>query len=530
MLKKIVTLLLSAALALSPALPAFAAPPANDAVGASTAETAQTAPAPTPVAAPAPRADDAGGDAAPLTAAEKAYTRVGLYDEAVYDALFGGAGGETAPDGEEKTAALASLGSYNEENAAAAFRFLTSELGLNAAQACGIMASMYTESRFDPTAYNGNDTGGTISYGLCQWNSTRYESLMSWCAANGYDYTTMDGQLHYLQYEVNSTERRAWSYMQNIPNTADGAYTAGYNWARYFERGASRYWESRAVLSRDDFWPRYCNFTAVPTPQPVDTTMAQAFVTRLYQVCLGRTPDPAGLADWTGKIVSGKLSGTQAAFNFVFSPEFTGKNYCNQDYVSQLYLAFLGRNPDGPGLAGWVARLENGESREAVFNGFAGSSEFAAVCQGYGNIPVGSAVPLPAPGQGTVPHGTCALCGTPDGATRFVTRLYQVCLDREPDITGLVNWNLQLWGGAMGGSGVARNFIFSKEFTAKNYDNTTFVTYLYKAFLDREPDGAGLAGWAAKLQGGATRESVFNGFAGSDEFTALCKKYGIARD
>ena len=515
MAKRPIALFLTAALALCLALPAAAAP-----------------------AAPA------GFDPAPLTDEEAAYSHVGPADAAVYarfaaadaadsaaDSAAGDAAADSAATGESAAdsaaagdAALAlfdALDSYNTQNAQLCYNFLTSQMGLNAAQASGILASMYTESRFDPAAIIPADSNGLTSYGLCQWNGPRYDALRSWCAANGYDYTTVAGQLRYLQYEVGSTEKRAWSYMQNIPNNADGAYTAGYNWARYFERGASRYWTSRAELARDEIWPVF------GAASPVDPAKATAFVTRLYTVCLNRDPDAAGLANWVNALSARTSTGVQVAYGFAFSPEFGSRNYCNEDFVKQLYRAFMGREYDAPGLAYWVNRLETGAKREEVFNGFALSTEFTALCADYG-ITRGDGIAVPA--YGTVPHGPCSVDGKTDGVTSFVTRLYGVCLERIPDAAGLADWTARLWNHTATGTGVAYGFVFSPEFSAAAADNTVFVTRLYRAVLGREPDAAGLADWAGQLNAGtADRARVFAGFAGSTEFDALCKTYGIAR-
>ena len=70
----------------------------------------------------------------------------------------------------------------------------------------------------------------------------------------------------------------------------------------------------------------------------------------------------------------------------------------------------------------------------------------------------------------------------------------------------------------------------SSELTAKKYGNEDFVKQLYRALMGREADAAGLTGWVAKLDDGKmTRTQVFEGFAGSDEFTKICLKNGITR-
>ena len=64
------------------------------------------------------------------------------------------------------------------------FEFLTTELGLNSAAACGVLANIEAESNFILTSYG---DGGT-SYGLCQWHDGRFDALQSFCLLQGYDY------------------------------------------------------------------------------------------------------------------------------------------------------------------------------------------------------------------------------------------------------------------------------------------------------------------------------------------------------
>ncbi|MDD4849676.1 MAG: phage tail tip lysozyme [Gemmiger sp.] len=547
MQKKMLAILLALGMAATMALPVAAQGLTPEtAAETATAEMAQAEAPTATLAAEAEKNEEAEPALAlptwfhpdPLTAEEEGYSHTGLYDEDAYTKALArqqasDTDGQAGEDGlHEDAVAQYALGYYYTDNANQVYEFLRSELGMNRAQACGVMANMYTESRFNPTAYNGNDTGGTESYGLCQWNSGRYATLQSWCAANGYNYTTVEGQLRYLQHEITNTwEKRIWTVTSSagdcfgrVPDTAQGAYVAGYTWARYFERGASTYWPSRGEYAMNDFWPTYQNYTPAPT---VDPALAAQFVTRLYSVCLGRTPDDSGLANWTNVLVSGSQTGTAVAAGFVFSAEFSGKNYCNEHFVQQLYLAFLGRGYDAPGLADWVNRLETGSTREAVFNGFAGSAEFAELCKNYG---IQQGVGITVPKYGTVPKGNCTVDGKEDGVTGFVKRLYSVCLNRTPDAHGLADWTGRLWSQTTSGRTVALGFVFSDEFTAKNYDNATFVKYLYKAILGREADAAGLADWTSRLATGATRLTIFDGFAGSDEFTRICNSYGIVRD
>ena len=262
--------------------------------------------------------------------------------------------------------------------------------------------------------------------------------------------------------------------------------------------------------------------------KPVDREQVTAFVTRLYETCLGRAPDAGGLATWVDGLASRTYNGTQAAQGFVFSTEFKNRNYCNEDYVKQLYRAFMGREADASGLATWVGLLESGTTREEVFNGFAGSNEFTNLCGQYG-ITRGDGLPVPAPGMGTIPGGPCSACGREAGVTLFIRRLYETCMGREADESGLATWTDALVNHTHTGRQVAWGFVFSKEFTNAGYSDEAYVKQLYRAFMGREADESGLAMWVGLLESGTGREEVFNGFAGSTEFARICAQYGIAR-
>ena len=109
----------------------------------------------------------------------------------------------------------------------------------------------------------------------------------------------------------------------------------------------------------------------------------------------------------------------------------------------------------------------------------------------------------------------------------FVTRFYQLCLDRQPDSAGLNKWVQDLIGGSKNGADIAKGFVFSKEFTDKNHDNQTFLTILYRAFFDRQPDSYGFGKWLERMERGTSRQAVVDGFTKSQEFVELCAVYGI---
>lgn len=113
----------------------------------------------------------------------------------------------------------------------------------------------------------------------------------------------------------------------------------------------------------------------------------EAFVTRFYQQCLDRQPDPDGLANWVGHLNSGYLAGADVAERFIFSKEFLAKNTSNEQFLQVMYKAFFNRPPDMEGYAGWLGQLNRGQSRSFVLAGFVNSREFEALCAQYGIRP-----------------------------------------------------------------------------------------------------------------------------------------------
>ena len=111
--------------------------------------------------------------------------------------------------------------------------------------------------------------------------------------------------------------------------------------------------------------------------------------------------------------------------------------------------------------------------------------------------------------------------------TFFVARLYQTCLGRNPRTDEAEDWVRRLVEGSFGGREVAYGFFFSAEFQRQNHSNTQYVRLLYQAFMDRVPTNAEAQDWVDRLNNGASRTFVFDGFAYSAEFRRICNAYGI---
>ena len=272
--------------------------------------------------------------------------------------------------------------------------------------------------------------------------------------------------------------------------------------------------------------PGSSSTSSVPTsnPAPTDAPVIASrnysigdFVERLYTVALGRASDPVGKQDWIDAVTMRGQTGADLARGFLYSPEFLGKNVSNEDFVRTLYRTFFDREADTDGLNGWVAVLDNGGSKEGVIEGFINSTEWANLCLLYGVRSGGTGTPnvQVEPNQATID---------------FATRLYTTCLSRNADQNGLMAWARQLANQRDTGTGAARGFFFSNEFTGQNVSNEEYVNRLYRTFMGREADEAGFSAWVAQLNEGVSREAVFNGFAESPEFARICASYGIIRE
>lgn len=148
------------------------------------------------------------------------------------------------------------------------YSYLTKEMGLNSAAACGILANIERESDFNPKLVI-RDSNGRQSGGLCQWNGGRFSNLKKHCEKYGYSYLSIEGQMSYLKHELSqSAYNYIYKYLKDVSNNPDGAYKAGYYWCYYFEIPSNRGTKAkqRGSMAEDSYWPLFGNKTpAKPT-------------------------------------------------------------------------------------------------------------------------------------------------------------------------------------------------------------------------------------------------------------------------
>lgn len=258
------------------------------------------------------------------------------------------------------------------------------------------------------------------------------------------------------------------------------------------------------------------NYLGLTKGSAVDRAQVEAYVTRLYRLCLGREPEPEGLKDWTDRMCSGRTTGADAARGFFFSEEFRLMNLSNDEYVERLYNVMMGRGSDWAGKTDWLYKLENGVGRMGVFKGFADSAEFDMICNSYGIK------------RGTVPLEALEGRDRNPGLTTFVSRMYTKALGRAYDIDGLNDWCNRICDKKWTVTDMATTGFFeSPEYLNMRHTNSEYVKVLYRTFFDREYDQEGYAYWLQKLNSGVSRREVLRGFAESQEFAQLMRSYGL---
>ena len=137
--------------------------------------------------------------------------------------------------------------------------------------------------------------------------------------------------------------------------------------------------------------PEWCNICATygvksgaPTAKAtIASKNATAFATRLYTECLGREPEEGGLKYWSLGLTNLELTGSQAAHEFFYCQEFNDHNFDNKELLTRMYRTFMGREPDTEGLNYWLSNMNNGMTKDQVFNSFVNSAEFTEICNSY---------------------------------------------------------------------------------------------------------------------------------------------------
>jgi uncharacterized repeat protein (TIGR01451 family) len=212
--------------------------------------------------------------------------------------------------------------------------------------------------------------------------------------------------------------------------------------------------------------------TVTITVAPTPGTRNQQFVNDAYQVLLGRTPDPGGLAFWVAQLDGG---GSRADFSAGLVHSAEGIDV----QIGRAYEALLDRAVDPGGLEFWRAFLTAGGTPQQLDAQLAGSAEFRA--------------------------------GAGGTSSAYVAELYRELLGREADPGGSAFWVAQLDGGRPPVD-LAANLLGSEEGLAQQLD------LIFLGALGRDAEPAADAAFGPLLTG--DRRVVVVIVVASEEFFA----------
>ena len=130
-------------------------------------------------------------------------------------------------------------------NAEKAYNFFLAN-GFTPEQAAAFVGNFAAESRVIPDTLNPNDVGKP-AFGLAQWRGSRYTSLVNFCAKNGLDYKSLEGQLQFALYELNTTEQSAKGAIMSANNLQEAVAAV----EKRYERPAPGTFDRRFSFARD---------------------------------------------------------------------------------------------------------------------------------------------------------------------------------------------------------------------------------------------------------------------------------------
>lgn len=138
-------------------------------------------------------------------------------------------------------------------NAEKIYRFLINN-GFTPEQACGIIGNFAAESgaNIDPNANNPDDKGEQ-SFGIAQWRAGKYDrlniGLKTYASSTGQDYTTLECQLGFVMYELQTTEKTAAAKIRSARTPAEAAAI----FDQYYERSDGSHRQKRISYAEDAY-------------------------------------------------------------------------------------------------------------------------------------------------------------------------------------------------------------------------------------------------------------------------------------
>lgn len=132
------------------------------------------------------------------------------------------------------------------------YNYLRSQ-GLSPEQSAGVIGNLAAESNLDPEAYNPNDVGQPAG-GIAQWRGSRLDELKSYASSNNLDWRTLDAQLPFLMYELETKSYLGYGALLNSKSVEESTRV----FEKKFERPAPGTFNRRYGYARDAY-DRYAN-------------------------------------------------------------------------------------------------------------------------------------------------------------------------------------------------------------------------------------------------------------------------------
>ncbi len=164
---------------------------------------------------------------------------------------------------------------------------------------------------------------------------------------------------------------------------ADGMAT----WTAALRNGQSRQSVIDGFLGSVE-WTNLCLIYGIPSGNSAEpsigilpTDKSKSFANWLHYSVFARMPGEGDVQNWATELVNLRMSGTELAHQFFFSPEIN--NLSNYDFLVRLYRCVLNREPNGD-FNNCLTMLNNGTvTREALFTMCAESDTWAQTCGGF---------------------------------------------------------------------------------------------------------------------------------------------------
>ena len=110
-----------------------------------------------------------------------------------------------------------------------------------------------------------------------------------------------------------------------------------------------------------------------------DEGKAEDIVGRCYRTVLGREGSSDEKQGWISRMMTGGQTPGQVIRGFLTSEEFRNRNLSYAEIIRIMYRIYLNRECSETEAAGWIEKLEAGESVGSICNGFAYSDEFRRI-------------------------------------------------------------------------------------------------------------------------------------------------------